>query len=182
MRIDKAWVIARREYGTRIRGKGFWISTVALPILLFVLAIVPGLLASKAGSSTRSLAVVDQTGRLCTAIQAALGRADDPAAGEATDDRPRLGQFAVTIEAPADDEEAQRAELDRRVLAKEIDAWMWISSEGLAAGEVEYHSESVASFMSQTVLEHRVTSLVRRQRLEGAGVEPGLVDGLLEDV
>ncbi len=39
------------------------------------------------------------------------------------------------------DEAAQRKELDRRVLAKEIDAWVWISAAGLAKEEpvAEYH-------------------------------------------
>jgi ABC-2 type transport system permease protein len=174
MRIDKAWVITRREYATRIRSKGFWISTIALPVLLLSLGVVPTLLASKAGSSTRRLAVVDETGRLGAPIQEAFG--------DSADADSRRGHFEATIEPLQADAEAQRSELDRRVLAKDIDAWMWISAEGLAAGEVEYHSESVASFMSQTVLQRSLTSLVRRQRLEQAGVAPELVDGVLANV
>lgn len=174
MRADRAWVIARREYATRIRSKGFWIATVALPLLLLALGVVPTLLVSRAGSSARRLAVVDETGRLGAAIQDDLVRDGDGASGP--------GQFEAVLEPPLADREGQRADLDRRVLAKELDAWMWISSDGLAAGEVEYHSESVASFLSQAVLEGRLARLIRAERLSRAGVAPEAVDDLLAGI
>ena len=40
-------VIAKREYVARIRSKGFWISTVALPVLMAAWLIVPSLVISK---------------------------------------------------------------------------------------------------------------------------------------
>lgn len=174
MRIDKAWVVTKREYGSRIRSKGFWISTVALPVLLLALAVVPTLLASRTGSSARRLTVVDETGRLGPAIAEALS--------EPGGDMQRVAQFDAVVEPPSGDPAKQRAELDRRVLAQEIDAWMWISPDGLAEGEVEYHSESVSSFLAQTVLQRQLTSLVRRERLQQAGVSPDLADELMEGV
>ena len=56
-------VIAKREYIARIRTKGFWISTVALPILMAAWMIIPSLIISKTRSS-QSLAVVDSTGKI----------------------------------------------------------------------------------------------------------------------
>ncbi|MDH3403048.1 MAG: ABC transporter permease [Acidobacteriota bacterium] len=170
MRPDKVFVIARREYAIRIRSKAFWLSTVALPVLLLVLMIVPTLLASRAGSSKR-LVVVDETGRLGASIVQALADADDGAA--------QVASFEVFLEPPAADPAGQRADLDRRILAGEIDAWLRIAESDLEEGRIEYHSESVASFLSQTILEQRLTETVRRDRLSRLGIAPDLADGLI---
>lgn len=173
MRIDKALVVARREYGTRIRSKGFWLSTITLPLLLAAMGIVPTLLVSRAGSSMR-IVVVDETGRLADAISSALSAADDSVS--------QIAKFEVAPEAPAADIDGQRLELDRRILDQEIDTWLWISSSGLEAGEVEYHAESVSSFLSQTILERRLTRVIRRDRLTQVGVAAELVDDLVASV
>ncbi|MCZ6728049.1 MAG: ABC transporter permease [Acidobacteria bacterium] len=173
MRIDKAVVIAKREYGSRIRSKGFWLSTIALPLLLAAMGVVPALLVSRAGSSMR-IVVVDETGRLGEEIRSALSE-DDARASQ-------IAKFEVALELPAADTESQRLELDRRILGQEIDTWLWISSQGLEAGEIEYHAESVSSFLSQTILERRLTRVVRRDRLAQVGVAPELADDLVASI
>ena len=173
MRTSKALVVARREYGMRIRSKGFWISTALLPVLLVAMAIIPAMLASRAGSS-KHLVVVDETGRFGKEIQQTLEAANDSAS--------QIAAFEVTLEAQADDEDAQRQRLDEQVREQEIDAWLWIDEAGLAAGEVEYHAESVSSFMSQTILERRLTRLVRRDKLASLGIEPEVADELVASI
>ncbi len=169
MGARKIVVIAKREYGTRIRSKGFWLSTVALPILMLVLTVVPTYLTARAGS-TKRLAVVDETGRLAADILQSLDQAGDRAS--------EIADFEVTIEPT----ETGRAVLDRRILDGEIDAWLWISRDELEQGLVEYHSESVASFLSQTILEQRLTEIVRRDRLSQLGIAPRLADELVASV
>ena len=94
-----------------------------------------------------------------------LGEADRDAAptpGEVAGGKPKQGLehlesraressslFVPEVVALAGDREALRRELDRRVLAGEIDAWVWLSQEGLDANEVEYHAESVSNFITQ---------------------------------
>ncbi len=169
MGASRISVIARREYVTRIRSKGFWLSTVALPILMLALTVIPTFLTARAGS-TKRIAVVDETGRLEGAIVESLSRAEDRAS--------QVASFEVLLESP----ETDRSELDRRILDGEIDAWLWLSREDLEKDEVEYHSESVASFLSQTILEQRLTEIVRRDRLSRLGIAPGMADELITSV
>ncbi len=169
---SKAFVIARREYLERMRSKGFWISTIALPVLILALTVVPSLLAARS-SSNRTLAVVDETGRLGEAVEEAL-------TGEQRSDI--RNSFEILLEPPASERETQRQELDRRILEGEIDAWIWLRDADLEAGEVEYHSESVSSFLTQSVIERRLTDVVRRERLARLDLEEADVEGLLDTI
>lgn len=173
MRVDKTLVVARREYGMRIRSKGFWISTVLLPLLLVAMGVLPAFFASRAGSS-HHIVVVDETGRFGAELQRVLTERQSTAS--------RVAAFDVTLESPKSDQEAQRDALDTRVRDKSIDAWLWIDDDGLVGGEVEYHSESVSSFMSQSILERRLTQLVRRDRLAKLGIDQDLADELVASI
>ncbi|HLX07910.1 MAG TPA: ABC transporter permease [Thermoanaerobaculia bacterium] len=79
MRLDYAVIIGKREYLARIRTKGFWIATVAVPAFIGALVLGPSLLMSKTSTEQR-LAIVDATGTgLGRELKAAL-EAGEPAA------------------------------------------------------------------------------------------------------
>jgi ABC-2 type transport system permease protein len=191
MRLDKVRVLTKREYLSRIKTKGFWISTVAVPLLFAALGVLPALVMSKT-TTEHALVVVDETGRLGEGLARRLAReVAREAAEEEAEGAPEqvaeetLGEgpvrFDVTVTAPAPPGEArgsQRQELERRVLEGEIDAWVWISEEGLARDRVEYHAESVSNFVTQEVLEGALSEEVRRLRFADAGIDAELVEEL----
>jgi ABC-2 type transport system permease protein len=88
----------------------------------------------------------------------------------------------VTVVEPAADPEAQAAELDRRLVAEEIDAWIPLDEDSLAAGRVEYRARSVSNTITQRVLERSLSAQVREIRLIEAGYDPEEVASLVEDV
>jgi ABC-2 type transport system permease protein len=187
MRTDKVLVIARREYLSRIKTKGFWIGTVLLPLLMLALTVLPGLLLSKLKGTLR-VAVVDETGRIGGPLAERLPRVQ-PAAGDGERDRnPEASAIQVELVPAADDEAEQRAALDRRILAEEIDAWVWISAEGLETrgerhhGVVEYHGESVSNFITQEILEDAISDVVREWRLTANGFDAARVAELSRGV
>lgn len=61
MQLDKTLVIARREYVTRVKSKGFWIGTIVLPVFILAVTLLPALVMNKA-KSTHRMVVVDETG------------------------------------------------------------------------------------------------------------------------
>lgn len=173
MRIDKLSVIARREYLSRVKTKGFWIGTVILPLFMLAVTVVPSLLIAKLRGSLQ-VAVVDETGKLGPALierlREAAAEAQTP--GE-RDKHPEASNIVVELVERAGDAAAQRAELDRRVLDKQSDAWVWISLDGLAKEEptVEYHGESVSNFVTQEQLERAISTVSRELRLSEAGYD-----------
>ncbi len=63
MNLSKLWLIIQREYLTRVKGKGFIISTLLAPIFLLAIFLVPILMSNFESSSSESRYVlVDETG------------------------------------------------------------------------------------------------------------------------
>lgn len=173
MRLEKMLVLARREYLVRVKTKGFWIALLALPLFMGAMFVVPALVMSKSRAELE-LVVVDATGRVGQAL------ADDLDEREA--DGRTVANVDVTVIEPAADRAAQAAELDRRLVAEEIDAWIAVDEESLAQGRVEYRGRSVSNTMTQRVLERSLSSEVREMRLVEAGYDPEAIAALLEDV
>lgn len=173
MRLDKVRVIAKREYLSRIRTKGFWVATVLMPLVMASLFVVPVLIMARSTASLHAV-LVDGTGALGPAIAARLG--------EETSAFGRLARVELEIAAPAADREAQRAALDRRLLDEEVDAWLWIDRETLAAGRAEYHARSVSNTLTQQTIGEAISTEVRKLRLAEAGFDPEAVGPLLEPV
>ncbi len=187
MRTEHVRVIAVREYLARIRTKGFWIATAGLPLLMAALLVLPALLLTRTTSAHR-VVLVDTTGALGEALVAELTGPPGPAPAEPPSESPpavdtasieaRLQGFVPVLEAPAADLERQRADLDRRVMAGEIDAWVWISDAGLAEDTIEYHAASVSNFVTQERLERAASTVIRAQRLADAGLDREQIDRL----
>ena len=95
--MTKTLVILKREYLTRVRTKAFVIGTLLTPILMLVLTILPGFLATRGGGH-RAVTVLDQSGdpALYDAIRRRLvpGMADADTPSE--DRRPNLANFSLT--------------------------------------------------------------------------------------
>ena len=59
--MKKIWVIIKREYIVRVRTKAFLIGTIASPVILLALVILPGFLAARGGGD-RNVTVINQSG------------------------------------------------------------------------------------------------------------------------
>jgi ABC-2 type transport system permease protein len=162
----------------RLRSKGFWISTFALPILMAGWSILPSLMVAKTKAG-QTLAVVDETGRVADPLAETLSKWAMPT-GQQLGDTPV--SFELEILLPAADTSEQREQLDQAVLAGDYDAWLWINDDLLAKNQVEYHAESVANFITQEVLGSAVSRVVRKMRLEEAGYDAKVVSELSQSV
>ncbi len=189
MRVRQAFVVAQREYLARVKSLGFWLATIVLPLFLAAIGILPTLFLFKSVSAHR-VAVVDRTGELGAELATRLAPAPEAAApaaltaGKAEAEPGTEGfeqqlerqleaaRFEVTVEPAAADPEAQQAELNRRVLEGELDAWIWIAGDALESSRVEYHAASVSNFITQDRLQDALTAVAREHRYRNAGLDP----------
>lgn len=162
MRLENLWTVCKREYLTRVRTKGFWISTIVIPLFMGAMLVVPTLIMERT-TTRQDLAVVDATGQVADKLSRELVRR-----GRTGDETIR---FDVEIVEPTGDPEALRAELDQRVVDEDIQAWVWIDEESLAEDRFEYRAKNVSNFLTQKVLEDAVTDVVREMRLADAGFD-----------
>ena len=172
MRFDKTMVIARREYKSRIQSKGFWLATLAIPILMGALIFVPSLLISKT-QSTQKLALLDLTGQVAEAF---VAQQEEDQTGQS------LANFELEIVEPHSDVEAQALELDEKVRQQEIDAWVYIPEDVFESSRVEYHAESVSNVLTQSELDRNLSRVVRKARLTDAGFDAEVVGGLIRGI
>ena len=192
MRVENIRVIATREYLARIRTKGFWIATLGLPLFMAAIFVLQALLLTQATGAHR-LVIVDTTGRLGDRLIAELTESPElelmaeqleevvPGADVSALEETLQG-FVPTLEPPAADLDAQRAELDRRILAGEIDAWAWIDERGLESDRIEYHAESISNFVTQERFERAAARTVRTFRLTEAGLDADQIERLERSV
>jgi ABC-2 type transport system permease protein len=173
MRPRNIQIVARREYLQRIRTKGFWIGTVIFPLFAVAMTILPTLFLMRSGTKHK-VVVVDETGRVAQHLS------EERAKDAPSDPRENVQMAKVEFlkEPPQPDRKAQDANLDRRVMAKKIDAWIRITPQALEGQPIDYHGRSTSNFMTQEVLEDRLTDAVRRVRLGDAGIDADKVMAL----
>ena len=191
MRPSVVEVIARREYLARVKTKGYWLATIILPLFMAAMIFLPSLLIMKS-RGTHRMAIVDETGQVGTQLVAELTRREaetEPAKGgrqleqmQKKSEREQRAQFEVELVPPGADRVAQRAALDARLLAGEIDSWIRIGPESIEKSAVEYRAESVSNFLTQRRLEDALSEVVGRSRLEAAGLDAQKVGELTKEV
>jgi ABC-2 type transport system permease protein len=193
-RLNPIRVVAKREYLQRIKGKGFWIATLVLPLFLLAATILPSLFLARS-EARQKVVVVDRTGGAVAAELAAEKQtrpvehpAPPPAvrasgaAAKLEEAKARNVRFDFLFEPPAEDAKAQRADLDRRVTGKQIDAWVWVDRDALSSNRAEYHARSVSNFLTQEVLKDDLSAAIRRVRLRHAGLDPEKIGELTRGV
>jgi ABC-2 type transport system permease protein len=185
MRLDSIFVVLKREYLSRVKNKGFWIATLAVPLFASAVTILPTLLISKSHTS-QTIAVVDATGRGAgEALKAQMAKPKEKAAAPSR--RPgkgdsRLADFTIDPQTPAADPQKQRRELDARVRKGNLDAWMWLGPGVLKDEAAEYHARNTTNFITQDTLRGDLSEVVRRIRLREAGVDPARMEELTKRV
>lgn len=186
MRTDQIVTIARREYLTRVKTKGFWIATLVLPAAMAALVVLPSLFLART-KATHRMTIVDAIGGLGERVAAELAAAERDAVREVVggiegDREPETARFEATVVAAEPDAEAQARTLDARVLAGEIDSWIRVDAESLAAGNVAYRAESVSNFLTQRRLERALSEAFAATRLAAEGYDAARVVELTRPV
>lgn len=186
MRADQILTIARREYLTRIKTKGFWIATLVLPLAMAALVVLPSLFLART-KATHRMTIVDAVGGVGDRVAAELAAAEvtataGPVGGIEGDREPETARFEVAVAAAEADAARQTAALDARVLAGEIDSWIRLDAASLVAGRVDYRAESVSNFLTQRRLERALSRVFAETRLAAEGYDAARVVELTQAV
>ena len=202
--MKKLLVIIGREYTSRIKTKAFLVSTILMPLFIVMTGVLPGLLFSmKTGGATK-LAVFDETGRLYEPVRQALtaGRARDegdlskagagPLRGAPGADRDeRMREVGRALGARYEVEQAQpngrarseiEGELNRRVLADEIDGYIVLPRDIFESNRAEYYSSNTGDIITKEQIESSLSRAVTGQRMRDANIDGERVRELSKEV
>ena len=192
--MSKLLPMIKREYVQGVRSKTFVVSTILGPAMLFVFAVVPGLLfGMKAGGAMR-VAVVDETGRLYESVRESVTRTDEGEAGPGAGVGPqsaarRAGRDMeasyvveqVAVPPGGSLEEARRA-LSGRLKSQELDAYVILPRDIMETGRARYYSRNLGDVISIGRLEDRLSRAVKEQRMRDSGIDPGVVQSVNREV
>lgn len=167
--MSETTIVLKREFYERVRTKGFWIGTLILPLFMGGITILPSMLG---GNDARTLVVVDEApAGVGDQVVAALTRPDED--GEASN---------YTVQKVAGPFAGRRAELNRQVLEKEIDGYVYLPASVVQTNAVEYRARNVSNFQVAGDLRRAVSQSVQAARLQGQGLNVGEVAALLRPV
>lgn len=168
--MHETLIILKREFVERIRSKGFWIGTLILPLFMAAVTIIPSLIGQ--GGSTRTLVIVSEApAGVADQVATALTRKGED--GEPSRYR---------IERSAGPFAGAREGLNRRVLDKEIDGYVYLPADVVQRNTVEYRARNVGNFQVAGDIRRSVSQAVQAERLRGAGLQVGEVAALLRPV
>jgi ABC-2 type transport system permease protein len=155
---NNVWAVIRREYIQRVRSKAFVISTIAAPLFMAGVFLVPMFFASRGDDRERRIAVVDETGVLGDRLV------------------PRLEGSRWTVTAtPAG---TDTAELRRRVASGEIGGFVILDERTLATGEATLYAEEEPSAVDRLTLRTSVSRAALEEGLARSGIDAdAMLDG-----
>ncbi len=167
--MRKIWLVFKREYLTRLRTKGFIISTVGLPLFsVGVFAISLGLATLRTDHPLK-IAILDNLGGLTPQITAALK--------EKLPDGQPLYQIVGTWDRPA---AGQRVQLDLSEQVREghLDGFLLVPPDVLQEKKgATYHSRNPGDYQTSRALSRAFNRAIVARRLSDRGIH---VDNLSE--
>lgn len=158
--MDKILVIIKREYLQRVRRRAFIIGTIATPLLLIALSVVPALTASRAAE--HQVVVLDQTG----------DPGLFPELRKSVEKSTVGGKTTVTQEvvpAGTDIEEVRKAHTSD--IEKNAAIGYLVLTPGVVEGSEapKYYSKNVSDMVGNQMLENALSSVITQRRLVKAG-------------
>lgn len=148
------WAVIRREYLQRVRSKWFVFATLAAPLFMLALIVIPAMMASQDSSADRAIVVLDRTGVLYDRIEMGLVRA------------------GYEVERAPDAPDAEEA-LSRRVESGGLGGFIVVDDATLERGEARLVASSRPSLVRQVALQQVLVQAAVAVRLGGDDASVG---------
>lgn len=168
--MSNVWIVARREFLERVRTKGFIISTVAMPLFMAAMFVVPAVLAKRSGREVKIALVNEAAPAVGAAFQKAIS-----AGGE-------LKTNTFQVEEVSGGLAANREALNARVRAERLDGYVVLPADVVASNNVQYRARNISSFTVEREIRNAASEAVQAERLRAAGLQSSDVQQMLRRV
>ncbi len=158
--MRKVWLVLKREYGTRVRTKGFVIGTLALPVLVVALLAFSVFMAERTASQPVKLAILDEAGGLAQAVAAGLNQ-------KLPNGQPAF-RIVDVLEGPVGAEAEQG--LSTKVQQGELDAYILLPPDAVQSGRAEFRAGTAGDFSMLHDVTAAVNSALIARRLRDRGI------------
>src|SRR5688572_24580096 len=178
-RMSRMAPIVKREFTQAVGSKAFLIGTILGPLLIVGIFAIQFLIIAKSGGGAQRIAIVDATGR---DIGNRVIRTVEERSGAMPSFITRATyQFEVQAATPAEREAVNRR-LTERIVAEELDGFIWIPPDVIAGGSVAYEGSNATNSQVTGDLRQAVQRVVQSERLRSEGIDESRVADALEPV
>jgi ABC-2 type transport system permease protein len=191
--LSNIWLIIKREYLERVRQRSFIVLTVLLPAIVGGAFLIPAKLSSMKSSKTQHLVVVTSDQKFGEIVRQQLlssDKTDDEKAGadkskdsgdkDADDDDKSSNNYTIDVDSTPSD--GERAALQNRVSSGDIDGYLWLSDDAVAARNVTYEGQASSGLMEKSWLSGQLDRAILLRELAQRGVSGDQADVLLKRV
>lgn len=181
--MRNTWVILKREYLERVRTRTFLVLTLLAPAIMTALMILPVKLATM-GQSPEHIVIVASTQRFGDTVRQQL-LAEPPASeeneGEEGTAKPKP-EDRYTIDVDTTATEAERSKLRNEISAHEIDGFLWLTDDAIAAHTVSWDGREKGGSRDESWISDVVNRVVQQQELGKKGLTAEQTEELLKPV
>jgi ABC-2 type transport system permease protein len=171
--------IIKREFTQAVGSKAFLIGTILGPLLIMGIFALQFLILAKSGGGMHRIALVDATGHhIGEEVEAAM--AERAAAAPSFVNRATYDFESLTAAPAARD--AISAHLTRRIVDKELDAFVWIPPDVVTGGAVAYEGSNATNSQVTGELRQALQRVVQSERLRSEGIDEARVNDALKPV
>ena len=184
--MTKLLAIIKREWTQRVRARMFIITTVMLPLAMIMFAIAPALVLRIDSGNPMRIVVVDGTGKLLSRLKTSLN-GDDAASDPEANVTSRANSIASgrssdfifeQMQTAGRSEDDIKAELESRLRAKEIDAYLILPPDLMQTSKAQFFRRNTSDLISTRKIRDALEGALRTQRLVEARVDPRTIDQL----
>jgi ABC-2 type transport system permease protein len=178
-------IIAKREYLERVRSRSFVIMTFFIPLLMFSITVVPGMLMMRDSDEKKQMVVVAADRDIAEMIrgrieqQQAEKEKSAKAEGPKLDEKRSLSLTHFAVEISTDTSDAARAALTDKVNKKQLDGFLWATPDAISARKLDFVTRDTSSFIQNGILEQAVAGALRRYALKSKGLKENDIEGAL---
>lgn len=149
----KIWTIINHEYMTKVKSKGFIISTILAPLFLLALIAIPIIITVLSiDESEKKIAIIDLSNS-------------------------NIGKQLVSIDtAKYILTNKSLSELRQQILNREIDGYFVIPEDIKSRNKITIYTRGGGGFAFIAKVEKNLSKIVRHERLTEAGLDPNFID------
>lgn len=181
--MRNTWVILKREYLERVRTRTFLVLTLLAPAIMTALMILPVKLATM-GQSPEHIVIVASTQQFGDTVRQQLlaePLASEENEGEEGTAKPKP-EDRYTLEVDTTATEAERAKLRNKISAHEIDGFLWLTDDAIAAHTVSWDGREKGGSRDESWISDVVNRVVQQQELGQKGLTAEQSEELLKPV
>jgi ABC-2 type transport system permease protein len=158
--MRKIWLVMKREYLSRVRTKGFVITTILIPALLIGFIAFDVVVSTSNLSETLRIAIVDGGHGLAEPVAASLTEDKLP------DGKPAYHVTQIFREPGV----AIRTNLEAQVRGGKLDGFIWIPPDVSSGQKPQFVTRSATVFTEMDAIDNALTEAVVLRRLQGRGI------------